>query len=164
MHCCGGRGYNGYEEWNGRFDSIGKSVPDSCCRDKKKNCGKIEHGESVEDIRRRIFTDGCLNILKTKLENKVIPIMLVYAGIAVILAIIEIVSTVLAAAYVAQIKRRSSRFNATFGNWNFSGENATPSIINVPSINVNAQPYETEMSEEMSFIRSERSSIRDTEV
>ena len=151
MHCCGAtNGYNGYNDWNNR--GLDNSVPKSCCRTTNCNVDNILTKDD-EDIRQTIYTDGCLDILKDKLENEVVPMMWVYAGIGVILAIIEIISVVLAAAYVAQINRRSSQFNASFGNWRFG------------DANVNATPDETDANgEEMKPFQGERSSLRDTVV
>jgi len=155
MHCCGATGgFKGFRNWDGRLDDSERSVPDSCCRNQKKDCGKGMLDQDDEDIRQDIYTDGCVEILKDKLKEEVVPMMWVYAGIGVILAIIEIISVVLAAAYVAQINRRTSRFNASFGNWRFG------------DANVNATPDETDGTngEEMKPFQGERSSLRDTVV
>ena len=147
MHCCGATGgYKGFRNWDGRYDNSERSVPDSCCRNIKKDCGKDILDQDDEDIRQEIYTDGCVEILKEKMKDEVVPMMWVYAGIGVILAIIEIISVVLAAAYVAQINRRSSKFNASFGNWRFG------------DANVNATPDETDgPGEEMKPFNGERS-------
>lgn len=67
-----------------------------------------------DDIRNKIFVDGCLEILKDKLEDDVIPMMVVYAVVGVILALIELITVVLSCAYVAQITRRINKSDA---NW-----------------------------------------------
>ena len=50
-----------------------------------------------------------MEIIEDKLEDDVVPMMVVYACVGVILAIVELVSVVLACAYVAQINRRTSK-------------------------------------------------------
>ena len=66
-------------------------------------------GKNIEVVRRQIFVDGCMEIIEDKLEDDVVPMMVVYACVGVILAIVELVSVVLACAYVAQINRRTSK-------------------------------------------------------
>ena len=85
------------------------SVPDSCCRTYSPNCGQNVLILQEDDILNKIFVDGCLEILKDKLEDDVIPMMVVYAVVGVILALVELITVVLACAYVAQITRRISK-------------------------------------------------------
>jgi len=51
----------------------------------------------------KIFVDGCLTILKDRLEDDVVPMLVVYAVVGIIVALIEIIAVVLAAAFVAQV-------------------------------------------------------------
>ena len=46
-----------------------------------------------------------MEIIKDKLEDDVVPMMVGYAGLGVVLAVIELICVVLASAYVAQIRR-----------------------------------------------------------
>ena len=55
-----------------------------------------------------------MEIIEDKLTDDVIPMMVVYACVGVILAIVELVSVVLACAYVAQINRRTSKKGCYF--------------------------------------------------
>ena len=50
-----------------------------------------------------------MTVLHAKLKEDVIPMMIVYACIGVLLAIIELITVVLACAYVAQITRKMNR-------------------------------------------------------
>ena len=50
-----------------------------------------------------------MKILGDKVENDVVPMMVTYAIIGVILALTELITVVLACAYVAQITRRHRR-------------------------------------------------------
>jgi hypothetical protein len=53
----------------------------------------------------RIFVNGCLTLLQYQLETDVVPMMVGYAVVGVILALVELITVVLASAYVAQITR-----------------------------------------------------------
>jgi len=53
--------------------------------------------------------DGCLALLQTRLDSDVVNMMIVYACVGVLLALVELISVVLAAAYVAQITRKIKR-------------------------------------------------------
>ncbi|QQP31437.1 Tetraspanin, partial [Caligus rogercresseyi] len=99
-------GYNDY-----RNTAIGgnNSVPDSCCHEFMKGCGRGIFSRTETEVRNHIYVHGCLQVLKDKLENEVTPMMIVYAVVGVILAITEIITIVLASAYVAQLRRRSRR-------------------------------------------------------
>ena len=109
MHCCGWKGIGeGYQNFVSVLNE--SSVPDSCCHNVQEGCGKgIGQIKNEDDIRDRIFVDGCREILDEKLKDDVVPMMVVYACVGVILAIVELISVVLACAYVAQINRRTSR-------------------------------------------------------
>ena len=114
MHCCGANQWqNGYTDY--RNTPIGtypnNSVPDSCCHEYTKGCGKgiLDASMNDDDIRSKIFVHGCLEILEAKLEEDVIPMMIVYAVAGVVLALVELITVVLANAFAAQITRRLKR-------------------------------------------------------
>lgn len=110
MHCCGGNNFlTGYNDY--RSTPIGQnfSVPDSCCHEPLENCGRNIFKETPEQIRNKIFVNGCLTLLKDQLEGDVVPMLIVYACVGVILAIVELITVVLSSAYVAQITRRERR-------------------------------------------------------
>ena len=108
LHCCGWKGIGeGYQNFVSVLND--SSVPDSCCHNVQEGCGKGIAGRYDDEIRDRIFVDGCREILDEKLKDDVVPMMVVYACVGVILAIVELISVVLACAYVAQINRRTSR-------------------------------------------------------
>lgn len=112
MHCCGGNGFLiGYNDY--RSTPIGDkfSVPDSCCQDESEGCGVNLFKSSIEQIRNKIHTDGCLTLLTDRLESDVVPMMVIYAVIGVCLALLEVITVVLACAFVAQINRRNKRNN-----------------------------------------------------
>lgn len=103
-------------------------------------------------IRNRIFVDGCMEILQSKLQDDVVPMMVVYACVGVILAIVELISVVLSCAYIAQINRRTS--NTSRGIWRYADAND------------HVHPDETDRngSRAPSVALGERSSLRDTVV
>jgi len=117
LRCCGGDQFErGYQDWSflgsqgGRTG--GEDVPDSCCHEVGPNCGKqklaqANEGTWVGDL--GIWKDGCLAILHIKLRDDVRPILIVYSGIGVLLAIVELITVVLACSYIAQISRRRRR-------------------------------------------------------
>ena len=55
-----------------------------------------------------------MEIIRDKLEDDVVPMMVGYAGFGVVLAIIELICVVLACAYVAQIRRSNSTNDNVF--------------------------------------------------
>ena len=106
FHCCGANNYlTGYSDY--RSTPIGQnfSVPDSCCHVPSPGCGNWIFKESEDQIINKIYVGGCLTLLQYNLENDVVPMMVAYAVIGVILALIELITIVLASAYVAQITR-----------------------------------------------------------
>lgn len=149
LHCCGGQRFNeGYRDWVGRVTPAG-SVPDSCCHNIQENCGHGIADENTDKIRNTIFVDGCMEIIKDKLEEDVVPMMVVYACVGVILAIVELICVVLACAYIAQINRRTSKYDQ--GIWRYADANA------------HNYPDETDRNGE-NVPAGERSSLRDTVV
>ena len=87
-------------------------MPDSCCHIEHAGCGT---GKIRQFAGNRVWTDlgiwrdGCLEILQIKIRNDVVPMLIVYAGVGVLLGIVELITIVLACAYVAQIGRRVKR-------------------------------------------------------
>eukprot|EP00096_Caligus_rogercresseyi_P012389 TRINITY_DN516_c0_g2_i1.p1 TRINITY_DN516_c0_g2~~TRINITY_DN516_c0_g2_i1.p1 ORF type:complete len:298 (-),score=83.43 TRINITY_DN516_c0_g2_i1:191-1084(-) len=110
LHCCGGQNFlTGYNDYRNTAIGGNNSVPDSCCHEFMKGCGRGIFSRTETEVRNHIYVHGCLQVLKDKLENEVTPMMIVYAVVGVILAITEIITIVLASAYVAQLRRRSRR-------------------------------------------------------
>jgi len=110
FHCCGGTGHLiGYENYRNTPLGAKNSVPDSCCVHYSENCGANMLQNDKATIQNDIYINGCMEILTDKLRTDVIPMMVVYAIIGVILALTELITVVLACAYVAQIMRRKRR-------------------------------------------------------
>ena len=72
---------------------------------------------SQDQVRNKIWVTGCIDALRYRLEGDVKTMMAVYAGVGVLIAMIELIAVVLTSAYVAQITRRRAReemmWNAT---------------------------------------------------
>ena len=77
------------------------------------------------NIRSKIFVDGCLEILQEWMEEDIVPMIAVYSGVGIAIALVELIATVLVCAYVAQINRRRQReeimWNAVRGGDNGDG-------------------------------------------
>jgi len=108
LRCCGGRNYEtGFTEWRIVLEN---DVPDSCCHVVEEGCGKNKLRNQLDartDL--GIWKDGCLEILKTKLREEVSPLLIIYSGVGVLLALVELITVVLACSYIAQISRRRRR-------------------------------------------------------
>jgi hypothetical protein len=114
-HCCGANNFlTGYNDY--RSTPIGRnfSVPDSCCHQQTTDCGYGIFKQSEDQIINKIFVNGCLTLLQYQLETDVVPMMVGYAVVGVILALVELITVVLASAYVAQITRRERRANRSY--------------------------------------------------
>ena len=122
LHCCGAHGANiGYQDWkNTPMGQNDDSVPDSCCRTQAAKCGKGILREPDEVARKAVYVDGCLVILTQWMEADVAPMIGVYSGVGIAIALVELIALVLVCAYVAQINRRRQReemvWNATRGD------------------------------------------------
>jgi len=97
--CCGGYGYaQGYTDW--KKTSMGgtrNSVPDSCCLFIAPGCGNNLF--EVNDIRvviGKINVHGCLTVMQRRLETHVTVILIVFAAVGGILAVMQLLSVVLA--------------------------------------------------------------------
>ncbi|XP_023336581.1 CD63 antigen [Eurytemora carolleeae] len=132
LRCCGGDKFDtGYQDW--RSATIGiqkKSVPDSCCHEMREGCGDQIAKASPSQISLGIYKDGCVAILTQKLKTDVEPMMIVYSCVGVVLAIVELITVVLACAYVAQINRRRKRDElfTRVGNAGAQDEEFLPSL------------------------------------
>ena len=138
MRCCGGIGYRdghaGYQNTPiGQYPNF--SVPDSCCMQVSPGCGRGVLKITQEQIRNRIWVTGCLDALRHRLENDVTTTMEVYAGVGVVVAIIELIAVVLTSAFIAQISRRMAREEpwTTRQPYNYSEELDQREVLN-PSV------------------------------
>jgi len=114
LRCCGGKDYEvGFRSWdvvqvNGQ---TGRNVPDSCCHVYSEGCGRdkvLTTRTSAQSNDIGIWKDGCIEILEVMLKRDLIeyPFAWIYIGVGLILALVELITVVLACAYVAQINRR----------------------------------------------------------
>jgi hypothetical protein len=114
LRCCGGKDYEvGFRSWDRVAiggDDEGHHVPDSCCHVQREGCGrnKIDQAHQARGNDIGIWKDGCIEILEVMLKRDLIeyPFAWVYIGVGLILALVELITVVLACAYIAQINRR----------------------------------------------------------
>jgi hypothetical protein len=112
MRCCGsftnGWGYNSYSSSPIYKDG---NIPNSCCKSKQDSCGEgfLERVSKHETARYDIYRDGCLEVLVRVMDEDVKPIVIAYAAVGVLMAIIELITVAVAFAYVAQIGRKIRR-------------------------------------------------------
>jgi len=118
FQCCGALNFKtGYTDWDrytkdvmlpGQYQSQ-RGVPDTCCLEESEGCG-VKDTDIFRDIRahEKIFTHGCLAIMKERLHRDIAPLLLTYIGCCVVLTLLCIVGLVLASAYVASINRKKN--------------------------------------------------------
>jgi len=113
LRCCGDMDMNGYEFWNVKLDY--PELPKSCCVQKfgepddhcdyKDLYNKPDHQKSGEYA---IYRLGCLTILDDLYLTEVKPILQpVYMILSIVIAIVEIASVALAAAYINVLKKKA---------------------------------------------------------
>ncbi len=135
MHCCGGFGHNvgwiNYKNVNNNFTKFTKGVPDSCCLQYSEGCGRGILGiGNDQQVAQNIYTHGCVTLLEINLREDVLPWMIAYAIIGVVLAIAEIITVVMAAAYVAQIRRKLHREERMWRHTADAGADGTDAPLN----------------------------------
>jgi len=114
LRCCGGINHEtGYTQWGNvlkqQYQAIGTDVPDSCCHEEVEGCGRNKITQENYRLDLGIWKDGCIEILRYKLRDEVAPVLIIYSGVGVLLAIVELITVVLACSYIAQISRRRRR-------------------------------------------------------
>ena len=116
LRCCGGLHYEvGYEEWDWVMPG---DVPDSCCHtvEAGRGEGKITQAANYPGkVDLNMWKDGCMEVLRHKMTEEVKPMMMAYVGVGVVLALLELITVVLASAYAAQLSRRARREQAAWG-------------------------------------------------
>jgi len=158
LHCCGARGFtDGYTTWYNKLNDD-SAVPDSCCHSYNEDCGANIKGLNLRSVSEKIYVVGCMEIIRNKLEDDVVPMMVVYACVGVLLAIIELICVVLACAYIAQINRRTSKYDA--GIWRYADANLGPVVPSHADETDIVRPS----SRSNGDFSGERSSLRDTVV
>jgi len=130
LRCCGGMQFDtGFNDWQ---HVMSGDVPDSCCHPDRtdQGCGKGKITLSQESLQNNlgIWKDGCLEILKEKLKLEVSPMLIVYSGVGVLLALVELITVVFACSYIAQISRRTRRAELFSRADTANGEEYQPSL------------------------------------
>ena len=98
-------------------------MPNSCCLVESEGCGEHDTDIFTDQVQHqtndnteftlltlqlayeKIHIHGCLAIMKERLNRDVEPLLLTYIGSCVVLALLSIISLVLASAFVASINR-----------------------------------------------------------
>jgi len=111
LRCCGShtftRGFHDWSSVNLDGKESNKDVPQSCCQEPGINeCGKnvMDSDRALRDL--RIWVVGCMEIIELKLLHEAAPLLYVYSGVGVILALMKIITVAIACSYIAQITRR----------------------------------------------------------
>lgn len=81
------------------------SVPDSCCHRPTEGCGANAFAERDDILAQKIYTHGCLTVMGDKLEGQVVPVLLGYAAVGTLLALVQLLCVVFACAYASAISR-----------------------------------------------------------
>jgi len=131
FQCCGAFEKNGYTDWNqhvssnhlstsNRLPSNRNQIPDSCCIDEREGCAKsvVITDQTLYD---QIYLHGCISIMRIRLTRDILPVLLAYIISGVVLALITIVTLVLAAAYVAAITRNEKQDRDGLGMYQMPG-------------------------------------------
>ena len=74
-----------------------KSVPDSCCLFEVQGCGRNIF--EITDIRvlvQKININGCLFVIKRRLDDQVSIILMIFTGVGSILVMVEMLCVILA--------------------------------------------------------------------
>jgi len=111
LRCCGSHTFTrGFQDWSSvKLDGkdSNKDVPQSCCQEPGiKECGKnvMDSDRALRDL--HIWVVGCMEIIELKLLHEAAPLLYVYSGVGVILALMKIITVAIACSYIAQITRR----------------------------------------------------------
>ncbi|QQP57553.1 Tetraspanin, partial [Caligus rogercresseyi] len=109
--CCGGyRWSHGYMDWKATEMGARKnSVPDSCCLNVSPQCGANVF--DITDPRKvigKIHIHGCLTMMFTRLESHVQLILIVFAVVGGLLAIMELLGVVMTCCMASSASNRST--------------------------------------------------------
>ena len=112
LRCCGGKRYEtAFTLWEStRIGSNKNDVPDSCCHEEFEGCGRgklADYRDTPNQDEFGIWKDGCIEILEVMLKRDLVdyPFAWVYIAIGLVICLVELITVVLACAYVAQINR-----------------------------------------------------------
>ena len=87
------------------------SVPDSCCHRPTEGCGANAFAERDDLLAHKIYTHGCLTVMSDKLDTQVVPVLLGYAAVGTLLALVQLLCVVFACAYASAISREEQESN-----------------------------------------------------
>jgi len=114
LRCCGGSesmnvGHQDYRSATFFQNQRRNAVPDSCCKISTPNCGNGKLNDN--DIDSDIYKDGCVAVIVELLKNEVSLVLKIYSIAGSVMAVLELITVVLACAFTAQISRRIKRKN-----------------------------------------------------
>jgi len=133
--CCGAYNLmNGFQDWQraggmnsnswgtntNTLSKNGDRLPDSCCIEEEKGCAKnIDFADQM--LYEKINLHGCFAILRNRYTRDISPVLMAYIISGVVLALITIVTIVLAAAFVAAITRSEKQDRDGLGMYQMPG-------------------------------------------
>lgn len=118
VRCCGAEHFG---DFSGFYDRLGKQCyPDSCCVD--DNCGIIkdhedghEHCDDYLKHRGKIYSVGCLRILKWMYKQELDMGTLIFAIAVAFVAIFAAIGSALSFAYFGHLSRRAKKWDVAQG-------------------------------------------------
>ena len=103
--------------------TLGTSVPKSCCKDNNLeyvDCGENIFYERPNEIRRRIFTTGCIEKLKKMFRDDsfIYWLMIGYAILSLFMVISQLLTVILTFCYISMIRyvQEESQFQTVFSS------------------------------------------------
>jgi len=130
FQCCGAFNKNAYADWEQRIRSSSTlrrgnnlqrtGVPDSCCIDEVEGCANsVDLTE--QSLYDKIYMHGCFFIMQNRYDRDILPVLLAYIISSVVLALITMITLVLAAAFVAAITRNENKDRDGLGMYQMPG-------------------------------------------
>ena len=104
LKCCG---VHSYRDWN----IASTQVPDSCCKLNSPQCAYdlYDGNNHMELLEERIYVSGCLNEIRTLMEIQLAPLISVYSGIGVLIAVIQLITILLIILLIFLIFRKRQK-------------------------------------------------------
>ncbi|CAB4043029.1 CD63 antigen, partial [Paramuricea clavata] len=88
FHCCGNRNYSDWFNvtWDQHLSPPNRTiVPESCCKDMRKDCNSYEHVHNNTDmVGKFIYTEGCYDLITQFFRQKFSVLASAALSIAVI--------------------------------------------------------------------------------
>ncbi|TRY79713.1 hypothetical protein TCAL_01988 [Tigriopus californicus] len=104
--CCGGH-QQGYRDWTPN-SGILRAVPDSCCKLEFEHCGErvnFNQELAIPRVDSVIHVKGCMPVIKSAMRNKVLPILMACALMALVAGLIELLLMLCAYCFADHVKK-----------------------------------------------------------